>query len=101
VDVFAVGAAHAIVLRNKTVPLVRLADLLAKGAQASNGHGPIVVAQLGGEVGAVQVDKIGERMDIILTPLTGLLADVPGLAGSALLGDGSVLLVLDLAEFVQ
>ena len=72
-----------------------------RGAKASDASGPIVVAQLGGEIGAVQVDKIGERMDIILTPLQGLLADVPGLAGSALMGDGSVLLVLDLAEFVR
>jgi two-component system chemotaxis sensor kinase CheA len=100
VGVFPVGAARAIVLRDKTVPLVRLADLLAKGESPADG-GPIVIAQLGGELGAVQVDKIGERMDIILTPLEGLLADVPGLAGSALLGDGSVLLVLDIAEFVQ
>ncbi len=99
VSIAPVGAAHAIVLRDKTVPLVRLADLLAQGAVS--GTGPIVVTQLGGEVGAVQVDRIGERMDIILTPLAGLLADVRGLAGSALLGDGSVLLVLDLEELVQ
>jgi two-component system, chemotaxis family, sensor kinase CheA len=101
VSIFPVGAAHAIVLRERTVPLVRLADLLAKGSTPAGGGGPIVVTQLGGETGAVQVDKIGERIDIILTPLQGLLAAVPGLAGSALMGDGSVLLVLDLAEFVR
>jgi two-component system, chemotaxis family, sensor kinase CheA len=100
VDIFAVGAAHAIVLRNRTVPLVRLADLVANGGNGGGGRA-IVIAQLGAEVGAVQVDKIGERMDVILTPLEGLLARVPGVAGSALLGDGSVLLVLDLAEFVR
>jgi two-component system chemotaxis sensor kinase CheA len=100
--IFPVGAAHAIVLRDRTIPLVRLTDLLANRARdQADGSGPIVIAQLDGQLGAVQVDRIGERMDIILKPLDGLLSGVPGLAGSALLGDGGVLLVLDLAEVVQ
>jgi two-component system chemotaxis sensor kinase CheA len=99
--VFAVGAAHAIVLRNRTIPLVRLADLLADHAGQRAAAGPIVIAQLGGELGAVQVDRVGERMEVILKPLDGLLSGLPGVAGSTLLGDGSVLLVLDLAEFLQ
>jgi two-component system chemotaxis sensor kinase CheA len=37
----------------------------------------------------------------MLKPLEGLLAGLPGIAGSTLLGDGSVLLVLDLAELIQ
>ena len=100
--IFPIGAAHAIVLRDRTIPLVRLADLLtSRATDLRDDSGPIVIAQLDGELGAVQVDRIGERMDIILKPLDGLLSGVPGLAGSTLLGDGSVLLVLDLTEFVQ
>jgi two-component system chemotaxis sensor kinase CheA len=100
--IFAVGAAHAIVLRDRTIPLVRLAEVLGSRASGqADDSGPIVIAQLDGQLGGVQVDKIGERMDIILKPLDGLLSGVPGLAGSALLGDGGVLLILDLAEVVQ
>jgi two-component system chemotaxis sensor kinase CheA len=100
--IFPVGAAHAIVLHDRTIPLVRLAEMLADRADVRwDDTGPIVIAQLGGELGAVQVDRIGERIDVILKPLDGLLAGLPGLAGSTLLGDGSVLLVLDLAEFVR
>jgi len=99
--IFAVGAAHAIVLRERTIPLVRLADVLATRTSRADDSGPIVIAQLDGQLGAVQVDKIGERMDIILKPLDGLLSGMPGLAGSALLGDGGVLLILDLAEVIQ
>jgi len=100
--IFPIGAAHAIVLRDRTIPLVRLADVLARRVEGvHDDSGPIVIAQLDGELGAVQVDRIGERMDIILKPLEGLLSGVPGLAGSTLLGDGSVLLVLDVGEFVR
>jgi two-component system chemotaxis sensor kinase CheA len=101
-SIFPVGAAHAIVLRNRTVPLIRLAQVLAQGAATRDEEsGPIVIAKIGADLGALQVDKIGERMDVMLKPLEGLLAGLPGIAGSTLLGDGSVLLVLDLAELIQ
>jgi two-component system, chemotaxis family, sensor kinase CheA len=60
-----------------------------------------VIARIDGDLGALQVDRIGERMEIMLKPLDGLLSGLPGITGSTLLGDGSVLLVLDLAELLQ
>ena len=100
-SIFPVGAAHAIVLRNRTIPLVRLAQVLAQRAADGDESGPIVIARIDGDLGALQVDRIGERMEIMLKPLDGLLSGLPGIAGSTLLGDGSVLLVLDLAELLQ
>jgi two-component system, chemotaxis family, sensor kinase CheA len=37
---------------------------------------------------------------VLLRPPTGLMATLPGLLGAALLGDGRVHVVLDLAELV-
>jgi two-component system chemotaxis sensor kinase CheA len=90
------------VLRDQTVPLVDLSGTLGLGRPADESdHALVVVVRLGGSVGALQVDRLGERMEIMLKPLDGLLAGIPGIAGSTLLGDGSVLLVLDLAELLQ
>ncbi len=100
-SIFPVGAAHAIVLRNRTIPLVRLAQVLARESADGDEAGPIVIARIDGDLGALQVDRVGERMEIMLKPLDGLLSGLPGIAGSTLLGDGSVLLVLDLAELLQ
>ena len=36
----------------------------------------------------------------MLKPIDGLLAGLPGIAGTTLLGDGRVLLVLDLQEIL-
>jgi two-component system, chemotaxis family, sensor kinase CheA len=58
------------------------------------------VTQSGGERVAVRVDGFEQRMDAIIRENAGLLRGVPGMAGSALLSDGSVLLVLDLPELV-
>ena len=60
-----------------------------------------VVVDLGGQLGALEVDRIGERLDVMLKPMDGLLAGMRGIAGTTLLGDGQVLIVLDLQELLE
>ena len=45
--------------------------------------------------------ELGERLDVMLRPPDGLLAGLPGVAGTSLLGDGSVLIVLDLHQLLE
>jgi two-component system chemotaxis sensor kinase CheA len=100
--IFPVGAAHAIVLRDRTIPLIRLAHALGAGPKdAADESAPVVIANVDGDFAALEVDKIGERMEIMLEPLDGLLGGLPSIAGSTLLGDGSVLLILDVAELLR
>ena len=61
----------------------------------------VVVATIGGQLAAVEVDRRGERMDIMLKPADGLLAGMPGILGTTLLGDGAVLLVLNLPQLFE
>jgi len=97
-----VGAAKAVVLRNKTIPLVELAGALNIQRNVSNEtEATVVVARMEGQLGALRVDRLGEQMEVILKPLDGLLSGTQGVVGSTLLGDGSVLLVLDIAELLQ
>jgi two-component system chemotaxis sensor kinase CheA len=56
----------------------------------------LLVTESGGERVGLIVDGFGERIDGLVRPRGGLLAAVPGLAGTTLTGDGGVLLVLDL-----
>ena len=98
----AVGAARAFVLRNRTIPLIPLAEILGRpGAAQSGGDAQVVVVSAGGSVGGLEVDRLGDRLDVMLKPMEGLLAGAPGLAGTTLLGDGRVLLVLDVQELLQ
>lgn len=96
-----VGAAHAFVLRDRTIPLIDLAGVLAgTGATAAAPEANVVVAALDGQFAGIEVDRLGERLDVMLKPMDGLLAGMPGLSGTTLLGDGRVLLVLDLRELL-
>jgi two-component system chemotaxis sensor kinase CheA len=49
----------------------------------------------------LEVDAFTARTDILLRPLDGLLSGTPGLLGTGLLGDGRVLLVLDLPGLLE
>jgi len=97
-----IGAAHAIVLRNRTVPVVDLAALLGlRAAMSGEADATIVVTSVAGHFGGLHVDRIGQRLEVILKPLDGLLTGMPGITGTTLLGDGRVLLVLDIGELLQ
>lgn len=96
-----VGAAPVVILRNRALPVIDLASVLGVGGPPAGDGATLVVASAHGECGAFRVDRIGERLDLILKPLEGLLAGTPGVMGTTLLGDGRVLLVLDVAEMLQ
>jgi two-component system chemotaxis sensor kinase CheA len=57
-----------------------------------------VIAKVRGELVGFAVDAFIDRMDAAVRPMNGLLARAPGMAGTTLLADGAVLLILDLAE---
>jgi two-component system, chemotaxis family, sensor kinase CheA len=97
-----VGAGRATVLRDRTIPVFDLARLLGVSRETSAEAEPIiVVVAFAGQLGGIQVERLGERMEGMLAPLEGLLSGTPGIAGTTLLGDGRVLLVLDIGELLQ
>jgi two-component system chemotaxis sensor kinase CheA len=91
------------VLRGRIVPLRSLNELLATNkpqvANEEDELATLVIRMQGEQVGIV-VDDFREVVDIILKPMAGILGGLPGYTGSALLGDGSVLMVLNLKELV-
>ena len=58
------------------------------------------MVRIHGESLGIVVDEFREVVDIILKPMGGILNAVSGYSGSALLGDGSVLMVLNPKELV-
>jgi two-component system chemotaxis sensor kinase CheA len=93
----ALGTGTACVLRDRTVPV--LAALLG-GTDGASLPAKLLVTHASGEPVALRVDGFGERIDAMVRRPTGLLAGMPSVAGTALLGDGGVLLVLNLPELV-
>ncbi len=89
-------------LRDRTIPLVALAEAL--GGAADGMESPetnVVVVAVGAQLGGLAVARLGHQMEVMLKPVDGLLADVPAIAGTTLLGDGRVLIVLDVGELLE
>ena len=92
-----VGGGLACVLRDRTIPVLHLGNLLDAEARDS-AHARLVVTRMNGEAVALQVDGFGERIDTVLRPPSGMLAAMRGVMGSALTPEGDVLIVLDIPE---
>jgi two-component system, chemotaxis family, sensor kinase CheA len=93
----------AAVLRGRIVPLKSLNVLLGLPApQKANEEDElaVLVVSLGNESVGILVDDFHETVDIILKPMAGVLSGLAAYSGSALLGDGSVLMVLNMKEVV-
>jgi two-component system chemotaxis sensor kinase CheA len=90
-----VGGGLACVLRGRTVPVLSLATLLGE-VPAPAAHAKLLVTRSAGDRVALRVDGFAERLDTVVRPPAGMLGGLRGVSGSALLGDGGVLLVLDL-----
>ncbi|MBK1838129.1 chemotaxis protein CheA [Azospirillum sp. YIM B02556] len=100
-EIRAVKRAESVVLRDRVVPLVRLRRLLGQPEdERARADDCVVLAELGDGPVAVAVDDVGERADVVLRPMTGVLRGLRGYAGTAVLGDGRLILVLDLRELL-
>jgi two-component system chemotaxis sensor kinase CheA len=92
----------AFVLRDRTVPICSLAELmhLPETPGRKSDARLVIIAETGGRMVALEVDAIRDRLEVVLKPMQGLLANARGYLGTTLLGDGRVLLVLDLKELL-
>jgi two-component system chemotaxis sensor kinase CheA len=81
-------------LRNKLLPLIRLKDVLHLG-QCDNENGFIVVMQAGNQVFGAVVDGVFHTEEIVIKPMSSKLRHIPVFSGTTILGDGSVIMILD------
>ena len=93
----------AAVLRGRIVPLKALNTLLGLSATPrmnSDDELAVLLVQAGGDVLGLLVDGFKETIGLIQKPLSGFLSGLSAYSGSALMGDGSVLMILNIREIV-
>jgi len=84
-------------LRNKLLPLVRLKTLLEldTAGDSDAGNGFIVVTQVGSQTFGIVVDGVFHTEEIVVKPMSSKLRHIPMFSGNTILGDGSVILIID------
>ncbi len=91
-------------LRDRLLPLVNLRDLLKPGGRGQDRRqtaderavdGFIVVTQVGTYSFGLIVDRVFDTEEIVVKPLAPILRDITLFSGNTILGDGSVVMILD------
>ncbi|HEY5998054.1 MAG TPA: chemotaxis protein CheA, partial [bacterium] len=96
----AAGPRRLAEIRGELVPYVRLRDWFAVDGEAPRREQIVVTEAEGFRVGLVVDAVVGEQQTVI-KPLGRLFGNARGLAGATILGDGTVALILDVAQLVQ
>ncbi len=102
-----VGDTALLYLRNRLVPLIGLADCLADRDGAADRPTPIsdealvIVHKVGNDLFGLVVDDVIDSEDIVLKPLAPLLRGQPVCSGQTILGDGTVIVIVDPAAIAH
>jgi two-component system chemotaxis sensor kinase CheA len=82
-------------LRDKLLPLARLSRLLGLDARDDAGPGYIVVTQVGHQTFGIVVDSVFHTEEIVVKPMSSRLRHIPMFSGNTILGDGTVIMIVD------
>ena len=89
-------------LRDRLLPLVSLGDLLGLGASDTGTSGAhIVVTQVGNSLLGIIVDRVFDTEEIVVKPVAPILRHITMFSGNTILGDGSVIMILDPAGIAR
>jgi len=81
-------------LRNQLLPLVHLGEVLQLSESDKSG-GFVVVTQVGNQIFGVVVDGVSHSEEIVIKPLSSKLRNIPVFSGTTILGDGSVIMIVE------
>jgi two-component system chemotaxis sensor kinase CheA len=87
-------------LRGQALPYVRLRDCFRLGGQPTERENVLVLRYHDQRVGLV-VDRLFGENQTVIKPLSRTLGDLPGVSGSAILGNGRVALILEVEGLLR
>lgn len=90
-----VGSSSVLRLRNRLLPLVSLRTLMELEPEEGQDEGYVIVAHVGSYTFGILVDQVFDTEEIVVKPVARRLRDIPLFSGNTILGDGSVVMILD------
>jgi two-component system chemotaxis sensor kinase CheA len=90
------GKGEVVQVRDKLIPLVRLADKLGVPSNALDPcDGILVVVDSGARTRALLVDRLIGKQEVVIKSLGETFKHHKGMSGAAIMGDGRVTLIID------
>lgn len=90
------GRGEVLELRGRLLPLHRLHQRFGiPGDVQHPWDGIVVIVEVAGKASALLVDEMISKQEVVIKNLGAYMQGLPGVAGGAILGDGSIALILD------
>ena len=98
---FQSGRTPGIMVQNELYPLSLLSQLLSLPMGSPDEKAPVLLINAGGNRVALVVDEIRGKLDVVMKNLGPHLRSVQGVAGGTVMGNGRVVLILELTELLS
>jgi len=102
-EIQTVEAREVLAVRDLTLPLVRLADAFALESEEDWPDRKlfVVVTRSGEKFAGIVVDGIVRQQEIVIKSIGARLARTPGIAGATEIGEGEIVLVIDVGSLME
>jgi chemosensory pili system protein ChpA (sensor histidine kinase/response regulator) len=94
-------SSDAIRLNDEVLPLFNMLELLNNEAEPVSEYPVTLVLESGGKRYALVIDSLVGQKEIVIKSLGSHLRYVKGISGATIMGDGSVVPILNLDEFIE
>ena len=101
-DINSIYGQEVVRIREQVIPLIRIGELLdVPGYTRDAEHFYTVVAGVAHHRIGLVVDELLGQQEIVIKTIGSYLKDVSGIAGSTILGDGRVVMILDIGDLIH
>lgn len=101
-EIETVNGNEVVLIRESVLPLLRISDIfdIEEKSQKSSWIYVVVIGLAEKRIGLI-VDFLLGQNEIVIKSLGDYLGKVPGIAGSTILGDGRVVMILDVSDIMK
>jgi len=103
-DIRTVERREVFTLRDFTLPLLRLADafhLDSDRDESPDAKWFVVVTRSGDKVAGILVDELVRQQEVVIKSIGERLKTIPGIAGATEVGEGEIVLVIDVGTLIE
>ena len=103
-DIHTVERREVFTLRQTTIPLLRLSDVFhLEDQRVDDGDRKwfVVVTRVGEKVFGLLVDALVRQHEVVIKTIGERLKSIPGVAGATEIGEGEIVLVVDVASLIE
>jgi two-component system chemotaxis sensor kinase CheA len=102
-DIHTVSGNEVIRMRDRVLPIISIDHLLygSDTAEEKKEWQYIVVVGIAEKTFGIKVDELCGQKEVVIKSLGSYLGNINGIAGSTIMGDGTVVMILDISELVH